>query len=277
MKGLLIITLLLSNFTVSTAALAGVNTCYSSKLPDPKPQYIDSELFVIVDQTTLFDTSLKQSIANNIRPFIRPGNAITVIQFSAFTQGHYTDILAVTKLDRLLAQEERNAVPKGVLAKFDKCISNQPSQASNIIGGALKSVFMNSSNGIEKSDVEASLKDISSNVFRSKAKRKLVLIASDMLENSSISSFYSKHALRQIDPLAEMNLVEKNGLFGDFANAEIFIIGAGLLAEDAAQSKGVYRSPQAINALKAFWSNWFTKSNAMLVDFGQPALLNPLK
>jgi hypothetical protein len=273
----LLILILFNAFNVAASELAAMHTCYSSKFPNPNPQSIDNELFVVVDQTTLFDTSLKQSIANNIRPFISPGNAITVIQFSAFTQGHYTNILTEIKIDGLLTQEQRNETSKPVLAKFDKCVSNQPAMASSIIGEALRSMFINSSNGIEKSDVEASLKDISSKVARSKARRKLVLIASDMLENSSISSFYSKQAVRRIDSVAEMNLVKQNSMLGDFANAEIYIIGAGLLAEDAAQSKGVYRSPQVMNALKAFWSDWFTKSNARLVDFGQPALLNPIK
>lgn len=277
MKKILFCSLLLIAYSASAADSATLGSCYSAKLPDPNSAHVDTELFVVVDQTTLFDTALKQSIANNIRSFIRAGNAVSVIQFSAFTQGHYTDILATARLDGLLSQEQRNAISKPILAKFDQCVSNEPAQASRIIGEALKSVFINSSNGIEKSDVEASLKDISSKVARSQARRKLVLIASDMLENSSISSFYAKQSVRQIDPATEMSLAKQNSMLGDFADAEVFVIGAGLLAQDATQSKGVYRSPQVMNALKAFWADWFTKSNATLVDFGQPALLNPLK
>lgn len=278
MKNFFLVSILLvAAYSAHATDLAGLNTCYSTKLPEPKSMYVDTELFVVVDQTTLFDVALKQSIANNIRPFIRAGNAVSVIQFSAFTQGHYTDVLATAKLDGLLSQDQRNAISKPVLAKFDQCIANQPAQASKIVGEALKSVFINSSNGIEKSDVEASLKDISSRVSRSQAKRKLVLIASDMLENSSISSFYAKQAVRQIDPVSEIGLVKQNGMFGDFANAEVFVIGAGLLAQDATQAKGVYRPPQVMNSLRSFWSEWFAKSNATLVDFGQPALLNSIK
>ena len=261
----------------ATGSFTELNSCYSAQLPDLASGSIDSELFIVIDQTTLFDVALKQSIANNIRPFIKAGNAISVIQFSAFTQGHYTDVLASVKLDGELSQTDRNAVPKPALGKFDRCISNQPSQASAIIGMALKSIFVGSSNGIEKSDVIASLKDISTRVARSKAKRKIVLIGSDMLENSSISSFYSKQAVREINPDAEMALVKQNAMIGNFSNAEIYVIGAGLLAEDASQNKAVYRSPQVMNALRAFWTDWFTKSNATLVDFGQPALLNHIK
>lgn len=277
MKIILSIVFLLSVFSANATEFQALRSCYTREMSDLSSEMVDTELFVVVDQTTVFNIGLKQAIADNLRPFIRSGNAISVLQFSAFTQGHYTDVLASLKLDGLLSQAERNAVSKPILNRFDRCISNQPSQASAIIGMALKSVFVGSSNGIEKSDVIASLKDISTKVARSKAKRKIVLIGSDMLENSSISSFYSKQAVREINPDAEMALIKQNSMIGNFGNAEIYVVGAGLLAEDVSQNKAVYRSPQVMNALRTFWSDWFTKSNATLVDFGQPALLNHIK
>ncbi len=122
----------------------------------------------------------------------------------------------------------------------------------------------------------AGLKDISSKVRQSTAKRKIVLLASDMLENSSVSSFYANQAVRQITPEKELGLVKKNDLFGDFGGAEIYIIGAGLLAADGKTPKGVYRSPQVMGALKSFWSQWFEKSKAKLIGYGAPALLNQI-
>ncbi len=265
---------------ISGVAVAGpqgaVPSCFSDKLPTPKEGSIDTELFVVVDQTTLFDTGLKQSIANSIKPFIKPGNAISVTQFSAFTQGHYTDVLVNATLDPELTQDVRNDVSKPLLSKFDQCEAGQPRMAGQAVGGALKSAFGGSSNSIDKSDVLASLKDISSRVKRSTAKRKIVLLASDMLENSSVSSFYAKQAVRQIDPAKELELAKKNDLFGDFGGAEVYVIGAGLLAEDAKASKGVYRSPQIMGSLKNFWNQWFEQSKAKLVDFGAPALLNQI-
>ncbi len=265
----------------SCAALAGnqdaIQTCYSGKVPAPKDAGANTALFVVVDQTTLFDTGLKQSIANNIRPFLVAGNEVSVIQFSAFTQGHYTDVLVSARLDPELSGKQRDDVSKPVLNKLDACLANQPRQAGQLVGGALKSAFASSSNGIDKSDVLASLKDISGKVHRSTAKRKIVLVASDMLENSSVSSFYSKQAVRQIDPKKELDLVEKNGLYGDFGNVEVYVIGAGLLVEDAKAPKGVYRSPQIMQSLSKFWHEWFEKSHANLIDFGAPSLLNMIK
>lgn len=65
-------------------------------------------------------------------------------------------------------------------------------------------------------------------------------------------------------------------MFGDFGGAKVYVIGAGLLTEDIKNSKGVYRSPQIMQALSTFWKEWFKKSNAEVIEFGQPALLNPI-
>jgi len=264
----------------SGAAMAGsqnaIPTCFSDKLQPPKGTGVDTELFVVIDQTTPFDTGLKQSIANNIKPFLKAGNAISVIQFSAFTQGHYTDVLVYAKLDPELPHDMRNDVSKPVLSKFDQCQSGQPRMAGQVVGGALKAAFGTSSNAIDKSDVLGSMKDISAKVRQSIANRKLVLLASDMLENSSVSSFYAKQAAREIDSAKELDLVKKNDLFGDFGDAEVYVIGAGLLADDAKAPKGIYRSPQIMRALSTFWREWFAKSHAKVIDFGQPALLNPI-
>lgn len=270
----------LSMLLFSCAAVAGntdaVPTCYHEKMPAQKTA-TDTEIFVVIDQTTMFDGGLKQSIANNVRPFLKPGNAFSVTQFSAFTQGHYTDVLVSGKLDTVLTKTARDDVSKLVLNKFDQCMTAQPRLAGQLLGGAMKSAFGDSSSDIAKSDVYASLKDISGKVRQSAAQHKVVLLASDMLENSSVTSFYTKQAVRQIDPKKELKLVADNQLFGDFGGARVYVIGAGLLAEDAKHPKGVYRSTQTMQALSRFWGEFFQKSNAELVEFGQPALLNPIR
>jgi len=269
----------LSMLLFSCAAVAGntdaVPTCYHEKMPAQKA-ITDTEIFVVIDQTTMFDGGLKQSVADNVRPFLKPGNAFSVTQFSAFTQGHYTDVLVSGKLDPVLTKTTRDDVSKPVLNKFDQCMAAQPRLAGQLLGGAMKSAFGDSSSDIAKSDVYASLKDISGKVRQSAAQHKVVLLASDMLENSSVTSFYAKQAVRQIDPKRELKLVADNQLFGDFGGAKVYVIGAGLLAEDAKHPKGVYRSTQTMQALSRFWGEFFQKSNAELVEFGQPALLGSI-
>jgi len=276
MRKLLPILLLLFPCIAVAGNSDSIPTCYSEKMSAPNATN-ETELFVVIDQTTVFDGRLKQAIADNVRPFLKPGNAFSVMQFSAFTQGHYTDVLISGKLDPVLAKAARDSVSKPVLNKFDQCMAGQSRSAGQLVGRAMKAALRGSSNNVAKSDIFASLKDISGKVRQSRAKRKVVLLASDMLENSSITSFYAKHSVRQINPKKELKLITDNHLFGDFGGARIYVIGAGLLAEDANHRKDVYRSTQTMQALASFWTEYFQKSNAKLVEFGQPALLNPVR
>lgn len=265
---------------LSSIALAGqtdaIHTCYD-KMVQPDSGVLDTEIFVAIDQTTLLDQRLKQLVADNIKPFLLPNMGFVILTFSAYTQGHYTDVLTSAKLDAPLDASKRNDIPKLALAKFDQCFSHQPQQAAQLVGNALRSAYEGTSSEIAKSDVLASIKSISSLVQNSKAHNKIVLIVSDMLENSSISSFYGGGGLsvRKIDPEKEMKLVEENQLFGDFGGARLYVIGAGILPEDVKSTKS-YRDPKTMQALTAFWKTYMDKSKAQLIEFGQPALLSPI-
>ncbi len=264
---------------ISTSAFAGTNavpSCYDAKLIAPNAP-LTTELFVLIDQTTLLDDQLKQSVAEQVRPFLGKGNGFSVLVFSAFTQGKYTQLLTSGQLDHAMPDALRSDVSKPMLGKFDQCMTRQTGLAGQAVGGALRLAFEGSSGEIAKSDVLASLKDISSKVRQSKATTKVVLLVSDMLENSSVSSFYSNQAVRKIEPSKEMKLAVDNDLIADFGGARVFVLGAGLLSDDAKKTKASYRDPKTMLALSSFWKTYFEKSNAQLIEFGQPALLNQVK
>jgi hypothetical protein len=275
MKRLFFLSLLLVSYTAVIGEAGASPSCYNEKIPVQKLA-VETEIFVVIDQTTLFDGHIKQLIANNVRPFLKPGNAFSVTQFSAFIQSHYTDVLVSGKLDPALTKATRDDVSKPVLNKFDQCMAMQPRLAGQLVGKAMRAAFEGGGSDIAKSDILAALKDISGKVRQSSARHKVVLLASDMLENSSVTSFYSKQAVRQINPEKELKLVSDNQLFGDFGGARVYVLGAGMLAEDAKHPGGVYRPSQTMQALFRFWAEYFKKSNAELIEFGQPALLNPI-
>ena len=262
----------LSAFAVTNA----IPSCYSVKLSAPGVP-LTKELFVLIDQTTLLDDQLKQSVAEQVRPFLSEGNGFSVVVFSAFTQGRYTQLLTSGQLDHAMPDALRSDVSKPVLGKFDQCITRQTGLAGQAVGGALRSAFEGSSGEIAKSDVLASLKDISGRVRQSKATNKVVFVVSDMLENSSVSSFYANQSVRKIEPSKEMKLAVDNNLIADFGGARVFVLGAGLLSDDTKKKKASYRDPKTMLALSSFWKGYFEKSNAQLIEFGQPALLNQIK
>lgn len=271
---------LLLQLSISGAALAGntdaVRSCQDKMLPPFPPTA--RELLVVVDQTTPLSPALQQLVANNIKPFLVAGNSFSVVVFSAYTQNHYTDLLTSGKLEAMLPSEVRNDVAKPVLAKLDLCQQRQPQQAAQAAGQALRAAYQGTSGNIAKSDIFASLKSISSVIKQSTAPEKIVLIVSDMLENSSVANFYADQgrSVRNLIPAREIRVVEDNHLLADFGGARIYVIGAGLLADEVAHNRS-YRDPKTMQSLSAFWSEYFNKSNAKLVEFGQPALLNPIR
>jgi hypothetical protein len=245
-----------------------------AKLP-VKAQASATELFVVIDQTTPFQNELKQSIANQIVPLLVGGNSVSVYVFSAYTQGYYTRRLVRASLNPQLAQAVRDDISKTSLSKFDQCLAFQAKSVQQLAGDALRSAFGQSSATIAKSDILGSLKDISTQVKASTAQRKVVLLASDMLENSSISNFYAQNAVRKIDPAKELKVVADNKLGADFGGADVYVIGAGLINETGAKS--TYRDPKTIGALQDFWGSYFQTSNAHLKGFGAPDLLGAIQ
>lgn len=258
------------------AAENALPSCYDPKLGvNAAPP--TTELFVLVDQTTAFDKTLQQQVADNVRPFMEGGNTFTVISFSAFAQGRYAQVLSAGSIEAGIAPALRDDISKSLLAKFDSCMKRQPAQAMNAIGSALRTAFSGADPTLAKSDVMGALKAISARVKKSTAKEKIVLVASDMLENSAVSSFYGPKGMsvRQIDAAKEMKLAVDNELLGDFGGAKVFVIGAGLLGAEG-QSKGAYRDPKTMRALVTFWNSYFQRSHATVVELGQPALLNSI-
>ncbi len=246
-----------------------IKSCYAILNQEaPKPNI---EAFVFLDQTTLLDDKLQQLVATSLANLIKPGNSFSVMQFSAFIQGRYLSNVVTVSLDQDAPSSERNKVSKTILTKFDVCLKQQPKMAISLAKQALELSFSGASAQIAKSDIMASLKKLSSTVKQSAAKRRIVILASDMLENSSISSFYSQNSVRKIDPNKEMLHATSLDMTGDFGGADLYVIGAGVLVSS---DRKQYRDPKAMAALQDFWRSWFSKSNANLVEFGTPALIN---
>jgi len=253
-----------------------VPTCYQGKL-GAKPASVATELFVLIDQTTVFDTTLQQQVANSVRPFMAADNAFSVTIFSAFSQGRYARVLTSGTIEPTIASAQRDDISKPLLTRFDACMKRQPQQATQAVGAALRTAFGGASADLARSDVLASFKSISTRIKSSSAQRKVVVIASDMLENSSVTAFYGSggNSVREIDPEKELRIAGDNALLGDFGGAEIYVIGAGLLSGDAVKTNK-YRDPKTMRALTGFWGGYFEKSNGKVVEIGQPALLNPV-
>lgn len=266
------------------AAHAGVAndvpSCYAANNMSMTAPASSLELFVLVDQTTPLDTDLQASIKENAGRLIKGGNSFVIAAFSSFGQGKYLEVLNAGTIESGINEKLRENIKVRQLSGFDACLKGQEGFGRKLAAQSLNKALSGSSPLLAKSDVLASLKELSARVRQSSAQRKVVLLASDMLENSGVSSFYANKNVRRIDPAAEMKKAEAAQLIGDFGGARVFVLGAGLVQQSTGgknKDSGVYRDPQTIGALKQFWTEYFAKSNATLAEFGAPALLVPVR
>lgn len=264
------------------SALNQIPGCYAAGKLDIKPMPAQRSLYIVLDETVVLDDSLKRSLWDLVRPQIAPGTEFSIYRFSAYSQGKYLDIVAAGALDMPIDAGLRDSVSVPKLKSFDACLKGQGDYALNMARNAIGKVLQDSSFDLAKSDIEGSLFALSKVVKESKARTRTVLLVSDMLENSTISSFYQNNGVRKIDAAAELKKVDAEKMIGDFGGASVYVMGAGLIAVDPKNRNpgklpAQYRDSRTMAALQEFWSKFFARSNAKLEEFGAPALLSVIK
>ncbi|PSM51786.1 hypothetical protein CBLAS_1216 [Campylobacter blaseri] len=238
-----------------------------------KEQEIKSAVFVLIDETTLFNEALQNQVLANSLKFVKYGNHIFIAKFSSFLDGKYNEVLFEMNIDTPLSKEEKYNIRKDLLVKVDKCLKDQIGYVRNMIKKSISGAFLKDGDSIAKSDIFYALQDFGNYVIAPmKIEDKVVILASDMLENSSITSFYVRGLPRLLNNKKELNLLEKNDLFGNFGGAKIYVIGTGLT-----ESKKGYIKPQVLKSLNSFWVEYFNRSNAKLIELGTPALKHGIK
>lgn len=252
-----------------------IPSCYE-QLREHAPAEVASDLTVVIDQTTAFDARLQQIVLESVERLIEPGTRVSVVAFSAFLQGRYLDVLVSGQVEGRIAGKRRDYVPKRHLIQSEQCLDEQLPFARRLVVKSLRTAFARSDPSLARSDILTALHDLSRRVGESPAERRLVLVVSDMLENSAITSFYQAGRLRRIDPAAELKRVADSGIHGDFQGAQVYVVGAGAGAPASAAIPN-YRDPRAMLALEDFWRRWFAASNASLAEFGKPAPLVEIK
>jgi len=247
-------------------------SCYGLLDMQTGEQAANRELFVIVDQTLVFDVESKKRIHAKIHRFVSPGDRITLITFSAYAAERYASMLMTGQLDLPMSDENRRQISIPKLKKFDRCMSKQQRFVHHTIDVKLKEAFDGASIDLPKTELTGSLANFGQNIIaKSKAKKKTVLVISDMLENSDIASFYSRGKVVPINIKNAMSKLKESGRLTDWDGASVYVAGAAYV------SNGQYRSEIILQNMKAFWNDFFVASNANLEAWGQPELMSDIK
>tara|TARA_R110001592_G_scaffold42897_8_gene139209 strand:- start:1627 stop:2472 length:846 start_codon:yes stop_codon:yes gene_type:complete len=270
------------NFKLITACLLGFS-CYANgsernDIPDCY-QHANVEEFrqpgsgrqltVIVDQTVLMPESIQRAAWGQIDRFVASGDEVKLYSFSAFLPSQFMQLQFSGELNSPLPEAVRDDVGMQSLRAFDACVSEQRAFFQKRFGREFVAVLRAASEDIPRSEIFHSLRDIGSDLKSSPARERVILLMSDMLENSDFGSFYANRRIRDLNPQAELDKVASVQLFADLDGARVYVAGAGLITKDVNQA---YRSGRTIELLEAFWHGYFNGSNAELVAFGAPSL-----
>ncbi len=260
--------------TASTLLLArnDVPSCYDAlKITNPNSA-IEKELFILVDQTTPLDKNMMMYTYKNMMKFIKNGYAVTIASFSANANGKYTDVAYAGTLESLLPDNAKHDIAKKVLRKYQGCMNGQYKFAKKKATKALVRVLKGANKKLPHSDIIKSLDDISKHIISpSKASSKVVLLVSDMIEHSSITTFYTKGNLKKINADKELAKVKSSGHLANFSGASVYVIGAGTIGKNG------YRDAKTLKSLSTFWEKYFAMTNANLKAFGTPMLLEDIE
>jgi hypothetical protein len=255
-----------------------IPSCYTAGKLEVAPGPVQRAFFIVLDETVVLDDSLKRSLWELVKPLVAPGTEVSVYRFSAYSQGKYLDVVASGVLETPIPAKVRDSVSVPKLKTFDACMNGQAQYGLTLTRNAIGKVLADSSFDLAKSDIDGSLFALSKVVKESKAPIRTVLLVSDMLENSTVSSFYQNKGVRNVDPAAELKKVEAAKLFGDFGGASVYVMGAGLIqVAPGGKAPAQYRDTKTMSSLQQFWSGYFERSNARLEAFGTPALLSVIK
>lgn len=227
------------------------------------------ELTVVIDQTVLMPQSIQKAAWGQINRFVAPGDKIRLYSFSAFLPNQFMQLRFAGELNSPLEGKVRDSIGMQSLRTFDKCVAEQQAFFRKKFGQAFVSTLREASEEIPRSEIFHSLRDIGSDLARQPASDRVILLLSDMLENSDFGSFYASNRIRDLQPQAELKRVGKKQLFADLQGARIYVAGAGLVTKDVRQA---YRSGKTMEQLQSFWQGYFAGSNASLAAFGSPSL-----
>jgi hypothetical protein len=231
---------------------------------------LSRELFILVDRTMVsaLSTGIKQDMFSNLTRFLQPGDKVQIVSFSSFQDGAYTKVHFNGKLSSPLTQTEQQSLAQSKVRGLKRCLTKQRHFMLNALGSSLQNTFEPMQNN-KNTELIVGLHQISDSLIRpSAAKRKVVLLISDMLEHSDVTSFYRNNRARVIDAESEFQKVSRSSLKGQFDGADMFVVGSGLSIQT---NSGL--ATKALSSHETFWRTYFQQSNAQLQGYGKPMVL----
>ena len=196
--------------------------------------------YFLVDRTDKLENveQLKQTIAA-VRSMVQPGERLIVgVSTGKGSDARILMDLTVPKSSLWVSKLKTRADEK----KFNDCFSD------------FRNGILVQDESHKHSALVETLRFVGKVLKADEAKRKRLIVFSDMIQNSNTLSFYKA---RKMNVKSLINKVEDEYLLGDFKGVEVHVSGAG---GNVAERKG--------RAIEAFWGQYFEKSGGELKFYG---------
>lgn len=265
--------LLIGGLSLSSAYAATIEvpSCYAIVETGQTSLKAKRELVIVIDQTAKFDAGLQETANQKIQKFLKPGDRVVIMSFSAYVKDRYSEIVLDATLDQDIPDNKKFTTGKVVLAKMAKCLQEQESATRNLVAGHLKKIFDGASTNLPNTELLGTLTMLSRELLSAKkADHQYMMIVSDMLEHSATTSFYANNKVRRIEPEREIEKVRAAGMIGSLQGIDIYVHGAGYTDD------GRYRSSIEMKAIEEFWRRWIGASGGTLRGYGAPSLLGDI-
>lgn len=233
---------------------------------------VDRLLVLGIDETTVLTPPLIGELQHTVTAAVRPGDQISLILFSAYGRERHMREVASLTIDAMPPADVQRTVPMTRLRDLQDCTVRSRTAAIKSLRDLLGAAAAQASPDITRSEIIMAIRDIGAKLKASPTARKSLVLVTDGMEHSALTSFYRQKNLREIDPTEELRKVQAKAPAADLSGADVYIFGGGL----AANPDGMRDSPGVI-ALEAFWTSFISQSKGTLVAFGKPTLLLPIK
>lgn len=234
----------------------------------------EAALFVFVDQSVNYDDAIKAKAMELVRNWSAEGRAVEIYSFSSALPGRYTSRITGGRFDDRPTDEYLDNLKRSDRERFISLHSRQPLIARKAVVLSLQEAFAGSRNEIQHTDIVRTMKEMSDYIRSYPARTKSIFLVSDMMENSSMASFYYRGRTRLIDPAREMQKCTTRQMIGNFGGrVRVYILGLGFYDNGSSPAKSEsYLDADRINAIAAFWRSYFRNSGAYVVETGKPMM-----
>lgn len=231
------------------------------------PTTPSAHIIVAIDQTTEIPADVKSWVIDQVAK-ARPGARVEIVTFSSYTQNAHPTVKLNLSFDFAYPPNKVDDAPSGPLARYKVCVTDRSGKVILALKSAIDDAIQGFDPKANNSDIVSAIHEFSEKFDASDKGEKVLIVISDMLENSSILNFYSHGKMLPFDVKHALSITTPAKLDG----VKVVVAGAGLLPS----GKSGYRSQSDLDRIDQYWSAFFEGSGASSVEIGHPVPMKDL-